>query len=60
MRSCPALPFKLVLKKVDATPDGLAVTATATNVPLNSADPASTRQPLPDGGQPGDRAVHCW
>ncbi|MEV0719549.1 DUF2993 domain-containing protein [Asanoa sp. NPDC050611] len=32
----PALPFNLTLKQVDPTPDGLAVTATANDVPLNS------------------------
>ncbi len=32
----PALPFNMVLKQVTAAPDGLAVTATADNVPLNS------------------------
>ncbi|MDG4822544.1 DUF2993 domain-containing protein [Asanoa sp. WMMD1127] len=32
----PALPFNMELKQVDAKPDGLAVTATAKDVPLNS------------------------
>ncbi|GIF65002.1 hypothetical protein Ais01nite_30370 [Asanoa ishikariensis] len=31
----PALPFNMELKKVDATTEGLAVTATAKDVPLN-------------------------
>jgi hypothetical protein len=32
----PTLPFQMVLKEVNATPAGLAVTATATDVPINS------------------------
>jgi hypothetical protein len=32
----PALPFQMTLKQVSAAPDGLAVTATASDVPLNS------------------------
>lgn len=33
----PALPLELAVEKVQATPQGLAVTASADNVPLNSA-----------------------